>query len=303
MAYAITYNGIEGQGGLYARVQRRFDGRFWDEASLLWAAAEAASCNVPLVETIGIPGEYAGSAAFDPAKGGVYAVAVYSAAGALIHRTEDTYLADQMTALQIINEVQRQLRLPQSPLVTDPHAQLLLSFINEVMLDYMMEYIAWDELKVVGAFAVAAGVPVCRIAPINRGKVDVIRNLQIGTAGPLVKLNDEQFRAYRRGNPGQGQPIYYRQYGRAAGALIIELAPVPDAAYQIDYEILHKPEKLSGKDDVPILDQDTIILGVKYLAKKDQGDDVTGELAAFQAKLGLQGGTQGESNSGDVDFL
>src|SRR4030067_627873 len=144
-----------------------------------------------------------------------------------------------MTALEIINEVQIRLRLPKSTTITDAHAQLLLSFLNEV----------------------------------------------------------------QRVNTANAQPLAWRVYGRSGGSIIIELAPTPDAVYQIDAEIIKKPPKMSIAADVPLLDADTLILGATMLAKKEMGLDAQGDAAGFQAKLGLQSDTQGESNFGDVEAV
>src|SRR4030067_452310 len=141
-----------------------------------------------------------------------------------------------MTALEIINEVQIRLRLPKSTTITDAHAQLLLSFLNEVQRDYMHESVVWDELKTYGNFNTAAGTSLYTISITNSQEGEIIRALKIGT-------------------------------------------------------------------DVPLLDADTLILGATMLAKKEMGLDAQGDAAGFQAKLGLQSDTQGESNFGDVEAV
>ena len=303
MSYDITYYGIEGQPIPYARVQRLLDSKWWDETGIQWVDSPSATCNVNLIEDSTMVGKYIGSANFTASNGGVYRITVYDNAGVMLARNNIVYNSNQMTALQIINEVQRQLRLPKSALITEPHAQLLLSFINEVLVDYMLEFTTWDELKVSGSFAVKAGVSVYMVAPVNGGKVDTILNLQIAGDQPLDNLNGEAFRAYSRAQADQHQPYVYRHFGRSGGGILIEVSPVPDGFYQVDYELLQKPTKLVNAADVPMLDEDTIILGVKYLAKKDQGDDFAAELATFQSKLALMGGNQSGSSYGDVEFL
>lgn len=207
-----------------------------------------------------------------------------------------------MTALEIVNDVQRVLRMPVSAAITEPHARLLLSFCNLVMRDFMLESFVWDELKVFGNFDTSADNAIYSISS-TRGDIDVISNIQIGTDDPLANYNDENFRAYKRTNTNTGQPLVYRHYGRNAGAVLIEVSPTPDAVYTVDVETLIKPPKLVNSTDVPLLDPDTIVLGCVMLARKDQGEDYSGDLQAFQAKLALQGGTQGESNFGDVEAV
>ena len=206
-----------------------------------------------------------------------------------------------MTAIEIIRQVQRELRLPESNSVSETHAKLILDFLNKVQRSLMMEAAVWDELKVYGYFNTQAGQPNYTISILSGGEIDVIRNLQISGAS-LIKKSDEEFRELKRLYT-YGEPKYYRHFGKEGGDIIIEVLPVPDDIYQIDTEVLIKPPKLVNDNDIPLLDHDTIILGAIMLAKREQGEDYSAELAAFQAKLGMQADSQGESNWADVEAV
>jgi len=205
-----------------------------------------------------------------------------------------------LTALEIINNVQRELRLPISTTVMEPHAKMLLLFANKVMRDFMLEDTTWDELKVFGDFDTVADTFIYTISSPS-GDIDVIRHLQVGSNDPIKKFDDGKFKAYKRSNPTPARPMVYRHYSRDSAAIQIEVCPVPDAVYTVDVEALIKPPRLVNGTDIPLLDSDTIILGCVMLARKDQGEDYSGDLAAFQAKLSLQSGTQGDSNFSDVE--
>jgi len=303
VAYTITYRAVEGQTGLYARVQRKADGQWWDEVNDVWVASAGSDCDITLTEDSSKPGKYDGTANFSPSEVGLYVSYVYDSGGSLLASTENLYKPDQMTALQIVNEVQKQLRLPQSDIITRPHAQLILSFVNDVMLNYMMEAAVFDELKVRGSIALKQGISVYQLWPVNVAGVDVVRSLQIGRYEPLRKLSDEDFREYRRLVTTEGRPLAYRYYGRAGGALIIEVAPTPDSTYEMEYEVLQRPVKLVDAADVPLLDVDTIIAGTVLLAKIDMGVASQADMAEFQMKLGSQVETHGETNFGDVEVV
>lgn len=303
MSYPIAYYGIEQQNGLFATIKRLFDNKFWDQTNSAWIATETTACRVPLSESISTPGEYTGLASLTAPNGSFHLVSVFDNNGALLIRNNVMYRSDQKTALQIINDVQGQLRLPKSPLITDAHAQLLLSFLNEVQLNYMMEVGLWDELKAEGAFLTVQGVSTYVVSCINGIKADQIRSLEIEDSGPLTKRTDAHFKAIRTLDAAQGQPTDYRIIGRSGKGIVIELFPAPDQSYTINFELMNKPVTLVSSTDVPVLDQETILLGVKYLAKKDQGDEYQAELSTFQAKLSLQAGSQNESAWGDVEFL
>ncbi|KAF0218793.1 MAG: hypothetical protein FD174_2576 [Geobacteraceae bacterium] len=297
--YPITYNGIEGQAGLFAKVMRKLDGKFWGFG---WVAGQAQQIVLNLAEDAAVPGQYTGNADFNASNGGVYVVSVFTAGGVLLMETECLYRSRQQTILETIKELQRWLRLPEAGVIAEGHAQLLLGFANEVQLDYMADYAVWDEMKLQAAFDAVAGLSIYALSPIQGGKVDMVGELRISDHQPLTKLPDVDFRAYVKANQSQGEPIYYRHYGRAGAVLLIEVAPTPDITYRIDANLLQKPAKLVNGEDVPLLDQDTIILGMKYLARKDQGEEYMPELETFQAKIGLKTSNIGEDDGG-IDFL
>lgn len=207
-----------------------------------------------------------------------------------------------MDALSMVNRVQRELRLPLSTAITDSHAQLILSYLNKVQRKLMTKAAVWDELKVYGDFATAAGTATYTTSSAS-GDIDVIRNLQIGNDDPLALRSDGDFREYKRNNTSQAQPVIYRHYARSGGSMVIEVAPVPDAIYTIDTEVLVKPPELVNSTDVPLLDAEIIVLGGIALALDDQGEDNQTELAAFQSALGLHSETEGDSNWGDVEAV
>ncbi len=298
MSYGITYYGIEGQSGLVANITRKLDGAVF--SSSVWGGGTPDG--IALSEDVAVPGKYTGTASFTPSNGGIYTVAIYSGS-VLLLEMDCLYKSKQQTALQIINEVQASLRLPQSTLITDAHASLLLGFANEVQLNYMAEACQWEETKTRASFDVVQGRSVYSVCPLQGLSLDNISSMRIGTADQLTKPSTEQFRISIRTATDQGQPIAYNHFGRAGSALLIEFYPTPDTTYRIDADLLLKPVKLFAADDVPLLDQDIIILGMKLLCRKDQGEDYQGELAAFQGKLSLRMGAYGEGESTEIDFL
>lgn len=298
MSYSITYHGIEGQTGLVARVTRKLDGLVLTTSG--WGTS--APDNIVLTENETVPGKYIGTANFTPSNGGVYTVAIYSGTELLLEM-DCLHKSRQQTILQMINEVQCNLRLPQSTAITDAHAALLLGFANEVQQDYMAEFCQWEETKVRAVFNTVSGRSVYSIYPLQNLCLDTITEMRIGTGEPLSKPPIEQFRQSVRTITDYSQPTSYGHFGRAGAAILIELNPTPDAVYRINMDLIIKPAKLVLADDVPLLDQDIIMLGMKLLCRKDQGEDFQGELAAFQSKLVLRGGTYGEGQNTEIDFL
>ncbi len=312
--FSITYRGLEGQPGLYARIQRKIDALWWDAIAKAWIAAPTANCNIALAEDANKDGVYtATDNNLLPKQGGIYRIHVYEAANAFICSSEAVNSSNRMSVLEIINEVQRQLRLPQSASMVDAHAQLLLSFMNKVMLNFMMEAAVFDDLKVNGSIQLQKDISIYAISPLNVSNIDVLQNIQIGTSAPLEKLSDDDFRDFVRVHteeasdntltPLEAEPEAYRQYARAGGAIYIEVCPTPDQSYTADYALLVKPERVADGNDIPMLDQETIIEGVLLLAKEEMGIADQGDVDSFAVKLKGEIFSQGESNWGDVNPL
>lgn len=207
-----------------------------------------------------------------------------------------------MTLLEMVNQVQEELKLPKSGLITDSHASRIRIWVDKIQRNFMMENTVWDELKVKGYFDTEIGKAIYTVG-ITGGEIDTIRNLSIGTYAPLIPRSDEQFRELKRSYTDQEQPLWFRHYGRTSSGILVELLPVPDAIYQIDTEALKKPAKLTLADDEPDLDPDTIMLGAKMLELKELGRDNSKETDEFNIKLGLQDDTAGESNFGDCEAV
>jgi hypothetical protein len=211
----------------------------------------------------------------------------------------------ERTALQIVNEVQKRLRLPQTPqadFATNGHSVLLLSFLNMVMRDIMGDYV-WDELKVYDHFHTVDGTATYTVTLSGSPtpELDQLLNLQISTSDPLVKYEDEDFRSYARANTSEGQPLIYRIRSRTETTVTIELCPTPDAAYQVDIEALRKQPKLVEHGDTPLLDTDLVVEGLFWYAKQEQGEEVAEELEIFKLKLASLSSNAG--SSGDVEAI
>lgn len=205
-----------------------------------------------------------------------------------------------MNALQLVREVQKRLRLPQSSSLAEPHAQLILSYINTVQRDLMTEVGVWDALKVYGEFTTEAGESLYTVA-VEGKEIDVIRYMAVN-GSEIKKVSDETFRQLKKYNT-TGTPQYYRFYSRTGDSIVVELYPVPDAVYTVEVEALAKPPRLVNDLDTPILDEDAIVAGAVMIAKREQGEDVSQELALFQLKMDMHTDTFIETNFGDVEAV
>jgi len=212
-----------------------------------------------------------------------------------------------MTILNIINKVQRALRLPQSTDVTDTHGAMLLDYANDVQRIFMAKKVQWDALKDFTHFHTVDGTATYTLAASGASyEIDTIDDLKIGNYPSLVKLSDNDFRASKKIYTEEGQPLFYRIYQRTivtVATIKIELLPVPAAAYQVDQEVHIKPLVMTAKGDVPMLDADTIFLGVKWLAVHGQGENWQKELGESLAALSDTASVEADGNFGDVEAV
>jgi hypothetical protein len=299
--FNIECRSTEGQT-LHAVVQRIADSRVWNVITGVWDSVVTAACNISLVESSSSPGLYEGSAAFIPQDGGLYDISVLDGVESLVASTEDVYNSPQPTALEIVNAVQQELRLPQSVTFNDAHGALILSLVNKAII-IMAESGPYPETKVKGSIGLVTGIDVYSIFPVNQGGADIIEDLRIDSGDPLTLLDDASFREQKKETPGSGQPTFYRYYSRVGGGLVIEAHPTPEKAYVLSYEGILKVNRLINLTDTPLLDADTIILGAIAIAKDEEGLDASSEYSAFQSKFMGISETQGGISAGDVEIL
>ncbi len=300
--FSITHRDVGGKTSLYAHVLRMDDGKYWDESADAWVATESGMCNVSLAEDTTMPGRYAGSANFNPSHGTTYDISIFEADGTMIVKTSQPYVSDKKTALQLVNDIQQELRLPKSADFTAPHAKSVLAQLNKA-IQVMNESDGWPEMNVKGSFMTKVGVSVYSLRPINASYVDILKRMQIGTNVPLAKRTDGNFKTLQKMNTAPAQPTDYRIFGRAGGVLIVELTPAPDIAYQVDFELLMRNELLAAVTDIPLLDTNAIYIGGLAFTKKDQGSWYQDDMALFQNLVSAHADNQSEPNWGDAETI
>lgn len=209
------------------------------------------------------------------------------------------------TALQLVQRVQRKLRLPVSETVHTTHGRLILEYLNTVQRSILPDMCVWDNLKLYGEIALVPSMSIYLIEGIDSGEVEQILEIRLeGEASPLTQLANENFLEMAAiYGQSTGKPLYYRVYSRASNGIKIEVLPVPDASYTAKVEALCLPLPLENDTDEPVLDPDVIYLGAVVLAKSDMGLDYSTDNAVFLAKAAGLRESQGCSNWGDVEIV
>lgn len=292
----IYHYDVSGLSGVYARVKRIADGKWFDNANDTWITTAAAACNITLAETPASSGIYYATNAY--AGFNVYSelfdVYIYTSAGVQIRKGNYKVPENQRSALTIITDVQKSLRYPSSAAITNSHAVLLLGLLNEVYLNHVLPAKDWTELLSRGSFQTADGTRRYKVFPFYGDTYSKLTSV-FYNGSELVNLSNKEWKekSYDTGTT-EGVPGYWRVYLRSGKFLIIELYPIPSTIYEIEFEGYILPAELSAATDVPLLDDKLLKLGLKAYATKEQGSEWQSELALFERRLAEYVGTEQE---------
>lgn len=295
----VTWRSQNGMTGIKAVIRRIDDGLYWDGSTLTWGSTVPSS-SVALAEISS--GLYFGNAGFVPGPGVTYEISVQTSGGTPIIKSQHTYSGEKKTALEHVNDVQTALRMPRSADFTASHAKLVLSEINKAIL-LMVENAVWPEMKCQGTLYTVADRALYQLRPANTQGAEIVERLQISGYDPIEILSDVAFRAYKQTLTTNARPIVARIYGRMGDALLIELAPTPDAVYEIEFDSVLKVAMLVNTTDVPLLDDAMVLLGGTAFAKKEQGEAFNDDMQIFTAKVQAQRDNISEPSWGDAETI
>jgi hypothetical protein len=288
MAYALSYKAPTGKATLYAIIQDLESGLYWDKVAKVWVSAVTTNCRHTLTEGSDKGFYTVSSADLTPGKGGMYKLFVYNSADTdYLITTTEIYPPKSKTVLEVINAIQTDMRMPLSAALTDSLAKIILSKMNTVLTVLLPQNNILDHLKVVGSFTIKSNRNLWRLCPVNVDAVDAILTLNKADEVPVERLSDEDFKAIADGYTRlatYNQPLYYRIAQRDYGYPILEIAPAPDQAYTLYYEILKAPKELTAVTDY-VPRPDVIKPGALMLVKQELGRDASVEQGIFGAAM------------------
>jgi len=208
-----------------------------------------------------------------------------------------------MTAIEMVRKIQRAMRMPVSSGLDDQYSQEILECVNQAQRSLLANLCLWNELRVQGTVLIEADNLVHRIS-VDDKDLDIITTIQHIDGTPIEREEDEDFLRYSL-TSGRGKPIVYRitrKLFMKSGAMIeIELAPTPDADYEVFIEGYCLPPKLLADTDEITLDEDIVYWGALMLAKNANGLDSTMESAIFTTKASVLKNDNG--NWGEVELV
>lgn len=308
MGYALSYKSITGKTGLYALIQDKESGLYWDDVNSLWGDAINDDFKIAFTEHGTNKGYYSGSADnLSPVKGGFYNISVFDDADAGYAMSSDDMIPPLTeTLLQVVNGVQRACRFPVSTTLADSFSQSVVQKINDVMTLILPETGLLEHLKISGSFTTKIGQSLYRISPVNCEGINVLSYLR-NPDGSFIEgaMDDIKFKALKdTQNMNIGAisqvPIAFRIAAMDSGYPIVEIAQTPSSQSIISFEAFKKPKKLSVATDY-VMFPDAVRLGATMFAKMDLGRDANVERSLFSKALSQISTVDANSHLGDVE--
>lgn len=309
MAYALSVKHVTGRT-LKCAVQDVLTGLYWDEVGNAWVASVTADCKVAVTEDGTHKGFYAGSASdLNVVKGGVYKILVYDSNDADFLLTSIiTIPAKTETLLEVVNGVQRSLRMPISAGIADQLSLSIIQRVNDVLKTILPVNGIQENTKISGTFTLKSGVSLYRVAPPNVNTVDSITYLSDHNGSRMIgPMSPEDFRnaqgVYLLDMTGiitPGIPRYFKVASKDSGYPIVEVFPAPDDYYTVSYEAVSRMDKVSTATEY-VPHSEIVRIAATMMMKTDMGRDATLEKGLLSEALSLASTTEANSHISDVE--
>ena len=308
MAYALSYKGITGNAGLYALIQDKESGLYWDDVNSVWGSNINDNFKIALAEHATNKGYYSGSAAnLTPVKGGLYNISIFDTADAGYAISSDEMVPPATeTLLEVVNGVQRACRFPVSTALTDAFSASVVQKVNDVLALIIPEAGFLEHLKISGSFTTKVGQSIYRISPVNCEGISLLNYLRNPDGdfieGPMDDMKFRQLKDTMNMNIGAVYqvPVGFRIVSMDAGYPIVEIAQTPTDQSIISFEVIKKPKRITlATDYVPF--PEAVRLGATMFAKMDLGRDSAVEQALFAKALSRTSTVDANTSLGDVE--
>lgn len=178
-----------------------------------------------------------------------------------------------MTYLQIVNKVMRRLREePVSSVSETDYAELIGILVNETKREVED---AWRWMKLRTTIAVTTTADTYRYVLTGAGERFQLLYAFNDTDDTELKIAPSKWmtKQFKVGNTQNGSPLYFDFNGVEDGDPVIDLWPIPDGAYSLEFSLVIPQEDLSADSDVLTIPSYPVILGAYAKAVAERGED------------------------------
>ena len=179
-----------------------------------------------------------------------------------------------MTYLQIVNSVLRKLRKDEVTSVSDTSYSTMVGDLVNIVKDEIETAWKWNVLRDTISVNTVNGT--FRYVLTGAGTKSIITDVWNDTDDWKVNnANIEWLNSlFIESNTETGSPYRYGINGSDSnGDIQVDLYPIPDGVYNIDFNLILKQDDLSADADVPLVPSDLIVLGAWALAISERGED------------------------------
>lgn len=179
-----------------------------------------------------------------------------------------------MTYLQIVNKILRHLREDEVSSVQDnDYSKQIGDLVNSVK-DEVEGAWQWNVLR--DTITVNTIASTFRYVLTDAGTKSILLDAYNDTQNCTLEPVNMSYmnRQHIIGTPVTGAPSQYGINGSDAnGDLQVDVYPIPDGVYNLDFNLILKQADLAANSDTPLVPSDVIVLGAWALAVSERGED------------------------------
>jgi hypothetical protein len=176
--------------------------------------------------------------------------------------------------LQLTNSVLRRLRESEATSVNDnEYTKLIATYVNDAKRQVEDAY-NWNSLSDTLSATTSADI----FSYVLTGSGQRFRCIDIINDSSNLILQNRTTRwmdqAFLVNDPPKGSPVYYNFNGTDVnGDTLVDLYPIPDAAYNIRFNIIKPQVELVADADVLYVPHEPVIMGAYARAIAERGED------------------------------
>jgi len=177
-----------------------------------------------------------------------------------------------MTLLDAVNKVLLRLREDTVNDLTADYTQLICEFVNETKREVED---AWDWVQLrttIQVPTVASQLRYTLTGSGNRARIQYVNN---DTDNFPLRLANSRWMTnqFTLGTTQEGSPTFYDINGSSGGDYNVDLFPIPDAVYNVNFNMVIPQDDLTSISDVITVPAYPVVLGAYAKAIAERGED------------------------------
>ena len=192
-----------------------------------------------------------------------------------------------MTYLQVVNSILRRLREDTVSSVTENEYSTLIGDLVNSVKDEVETSWKWNVLR--STITVNTVQSTYRYVLTGAGTQSILLDSYNDTSDArLIRRSSPWLNTIFNDSPIEGDPTDYGINGSdSSGDVQVDLYPIPDGVYNLDFNLVLKQADLSADTDIPLVPSNILVLGAWALAVSERGEDGGASFTELDAKYRL----------------